>query len=406
MTVKRTDHTTLVKVTSHKSGGRGIIVYGHSALLSGFTDELIRNVRFQKFAVESLVVAKIRLSGKRRLVKFVRQDKDIFDKESFLTAYRDVCEREAEAYDFVHGESAVTSVEIDWSDTDERLTSFDVAEASISVEEEISDWQTRIYVDPRDNELLETVHTLATKKHVAIMMIGPSGYGKTSIPEQKAKDWGMEFLRWDCATVRDPEEFFGFRGAIDGSTMGADGETYFAESKFTEVVEAGNCVIVLDELNRIDPYISNILFPLLDHAGKTSVAGHDIKVGPNVVFFATVNVGYQFTGTFTLDTALTNRFMAKILVSALPKSIEEEILVSRTGINTPQANEIVKLMTGLRNLNAKGQLSIDASTRVSIQVSELVGCGLDLKSALVYVVINGISDEEAKLVIDQLGFIS
>ena len=222
---------------------------------------------------------------------------------------------------------------------------------------------------------------------------------------QKAKDWDMNFLRWDCATVRDPEEFFGYRGAVDGSTMSTEGETFFAESEFTKVVQEGNAVIVLDELNRIDPYISNILFPLLDHAGKTSVAGHEVIVGPNIMFFATVNLGFQFTGTFTLDAALTNRFAAKILVNSLPAHIEAKILVARGGVDFEVANKIVKLMQGLRVLNNKDQLSVDASTRVSIQISELVGCGLDLKSSLTYVVINGISDEEAKLVIDQLGFV-
>ena len=185
--------------------------------------------------------------------------------------------------------------------------------------------------------------------------------------------------------------------------MSEEGETFFSESNFTKIVEGGNAVIVLDELNRIDPYISNILFPLLDHAGKTSVAGHDIKVGPNIIFFATVNLGFQFTGTFTLDAALTNRFSAKILVNALPKEIEVEVLIARAGVNRLHANKIVKLMEGLRRLNDKDELSIDASTRVSIQIAELMGCGLDIKTALVYVVINGISEEEAKLVIDQLG---
>ena len=63
-------------------------------------------------------------------------------------------------------------------------------------------------------------------------------------------------------------------------------------------------------------------------------------------------------------------------------------------------------MEGLRQLNEKGSLSTDASTRVSIQIAEFVGAGMNLREALVYVVINGISEEEAKMVIDQLGYIT
>ena len=88
---------------------------------------------------------------------------------------------------------------------------------------------------------------ISSYRHVAIMMIGASGYGKTTVPQAKAEQWGMEFLRWDCATVRDPEEFFGFRGAVDGSTMTDEGEVFFSESEFTRIVERGNAVVVLDD---------------------------------------------------------------------------------------------------------------------------------------------------------------
>ena len=435
MAVKRTNHTVLIRVASHKSHGRGKIVKGHPAITERYPS--ISSPYFKRYAVGQFVVVKIKLSGKRRLIQWVRADEEVSGLPTFLESYTDDLSSEEDSYNKVHGldprfpseesppmpvtpmgyptdrepgEEAESLFTKEMERREEELMEVAREEESKSFEPEILvdpaiDWTEQIYIREEDQRVLATLEKLSNKKHVAVMMIGPSGYGKTSIPQQKAQDWNMEFLRWDCATVRDPEEFFGFRGAVDGSTMTEEGETFFAESEFTKVVEAGNCIIVLDELNRIDPYISNILFPLLDHAGRTSVAGHEVVVGPNVMFFATVNLGFQFTGTFTLDTALTNRFAAKILVNALPSNIEEEILVARGGVNTPMAHKIVKLMQGLRGLNNKDQLSVDASTRVSIQISELVGAGLDLKSALVYVVINGISDEEAKLVIDQLGFV-
>lgn len=395
----RTIHTIFGKVSSHGSGGRIDILKGHPAVTIGFTSETLTTKLATDFVLGQEVVVKIMLSGKRRTIRGVRNDDLAQSVHEFETAYRAILAVEAKRYvramggEFVGYDEPEKEV-MDWVEKETTKATIDSAE-----------WLEKIYIDSKDNMVLNTIRKLSAKRHVAIMMIGPSGYGKTSIPQQKATDWEMEFLRWDCATVRDPEEFFGFRGAVDGSTMSENGETYFAESEFTKVLEAGNCVIVLDELNRIDPYISNILFPLLDHAGKTTVANHEIKVGPNVIFFATVNLGFQFTGTFTLDTALNNRFTAKVLVNALPMEIEQKVIMARGNINLNDAQKIVKLMTGLRSLNAKDKLSVDASTRVSIQMAELVGCGLDLRSALVYVVINGISDEEAKLVIDQFGII-
>ena len=406
---KRTSHTTFCRITSHGSGGRAEILHGHSALTWGFSDPHLTSVRFKSNEIGEGVVVRILLSGKRRLIKSVQVDPKAVGVVTFKAEYADILLKEGTEYESVHGKRS-PSMDVDeplpeWLGEDHSplLTAEDLAPLT-ETEEDISEWLTKTYVDKTDQRVLNTIKVLSNKRHVAVMMIGPSGYGKTSIPEQMAKDWEMEFLRWDCATVRDPEEFFGFRGAVDGSTMNEDGETIFSESEFTRKVQEGNVIIVLDELNRIDPYISNILFPLLDHAGRTNVVGHNIVVGPNVIFFATVNIGFQFTGTFTLDTALTNRFTAKIMVGALPSKIEKKVIKARGGVNTPQAEQIVKLMQGLRKLNEDGSLSVDASTRVSIQISELVGCGLDLKTAVLYTVVNGISKEESKLVVDQVNY--
>ena len=407
----RTTHTIFGQVSSHGSGGRIDILAGHPAVMVGFTSETLTTKLALGYAMGQHVIVRLMLSGKRRATKMVHASGlgidtvDAFDKR-----YDGVLRNEKIDYirkmggEFVEHPTTKSPEYVHPELKSEIMTKSTWTEKPVTVD--VSEWLEKIYIDEKDNELLNTIKKLAEKRHVAVMMVGPSGYGKTSIPQQKAADWNMEFLRWDCATVRDPEEFFGFRGAIDGSTMTEDGKTLFAESDFTKTLEAGNCIIVLDELNRIDPYISNILFPLLDHAGKTTVAGHEIIVGQNVIFFATVNLGFQFTGTFTLDTALNNRFTAKVLVNALPREIEAKIIMARGGIDLLNAQKIVKLMSGLRSLNAKDQLSIDCSTRVSIQMAELIGCGLDFRNALVYVIINGISDDEAKLVIDQFGLIS
>ena len=400
----RTNHTVLVKVTSHKSGGRSKMIYGNAAIVKRYTDPALTSNHFLRYELGTFLTVNVMLSGKRRLIKNVRLEPDADTIEKFVIVYGEKIAEEDKTFSTLHGIEGKVD---DLRKAREQDFIDQLAEEKTKIEpEDISEWITKTYIERNDEEVLNTIRVLARKRHVALMMIGPSGYGKTSIPEQKAKDWGMEFLRWDCATVRDPEEFFGFRGAVDGSTMDDEGETIFSESKFTEIVQRGNCVIVLDELNRIDPYISNILFPLLDHAGKTSVVGHDVVVGPNVIFFATVNLGFQFTGTFTMDTALVNRFTAKILVGALPKEIEMKVIRARSEVSITQAEVIVRLMDGLRQLNEKGQLAIDASTRVSIQIAELVGCGLPLKAALKYVVVNGASEDEAKVIIDQVGFVT
>ncbi len=394
----RTHHTALVQIIGHGSGGRGKVVVGHENIVKG----IITSKYFRRYDEGSFVTVNMMASGTRRLIQSVLQEIDIESIHDFMNIYGGQLEQQRDKFNESYnldGMDVTATVVVADGGEDESKEETPEKETLVSTVE----WETKIFVSPENEMIFKAVKTISEKRHVAVMMVGPSGYGKTTIPEQKAKDWEMNFLRWDCATVRDPEEFFGFRGAKDGSTIGADGQTIFTNSLFTETLQAGNCVIVLDELNRIDPYISNILFPLLDHAGKTSVAGHSVQVGENVIFVATVNLGYQFTGTFTLDSALNNRFLAKILVGPLPRKIEEDILVARGLCELETATKIVKIMEGLRALNDEGKLSVDSSTRVSIQIAELCGVGLDVKSAMLYTIINGISKEEAKLVVDQVG---
>lgn len=392
---KRTVHTVLARVTSHGSGGRAEIWVGHKAVIDGYTDPALTSKHFLRFPMHSFVVVKILKSDRRRMIQTVVRDSEVSTTSDFRRIYADILLKEEERYKMIHG--IATPVEIET----ELPIPNDEPKVVMSVDEK---WATEVYVSKEDRKVFEVVRNISTKRHVALMMIGPSGYGKTSVPQQMATEWGMEFLRWDCATVRDPEEFFGFRGAQDGSTLTDDGETIFSKSNFTQVLEEGNAVIVLDELNRIDPYIANILFPLLDHAGKTSIVGYDIEVGPNVIFVATVNLGFQFTGTFTLDTALTNRFTAKVLVGPLPKRIEEKVIMARGDIDYDTASQVVNIMKELRAMNNSGDLSIDASTRVSIQIAEMVGAGLTIKEALQYVVVNGTSEDEAKRILDKVGY--
>lgn len=256
------------------------------------------------------------------------------------------------------------------------------------------------FVSQTDRNVLNVVRKIAERQPAKVMMVGASGYGKSSIPQQMASEWNMKFLRVDCPTVTDQEEFFGYRGIKDGDTMLEDGTPIFNPSPFTTHVQEGNCVIVLDELNRIDPYIQNVLFPLLDHAGKTTVANHDIVVGKNVIFFATVNIGYRFTGTFQIDSALTNRFTISIRVGALPDIVEARLLSSREGLGHGLASDVVNFMTRLREMNNQSKIEIDASTRMSLQLASLISAGLDPKTSVMYCICNKVDENQVKLILD------
>lgn len=252
-------------------------------------------------------------------------------------------------------------------------------------------WLNGVFFDEKSKRIFDAADQIAKALGaVNVMISGPSGYGKTSMPEAFASFTGRKYLRMDCGTVRDPEEWFGYREAKDGSTV-------FEPTEFTKVVMEGDAVIVLDELNRIEPWVHASLFPLLDHAREAVIHGETIKVGPNVIFAATANVGYQYAGTFALDAALLNRMDVFLEVGPMSSTDEVQLLVRRTGIDEKDAKRIVDVMFHLHKDDTIKDMAVDISTRSSLKVATLVHVGgMRVYDAFMSAIVYMVSDPSAR----------
>lgn len=229
---------------------------------------------------------------------------------------------------------------------------------------------------------------------IKIMMLGASGNGKTTLPRIFSQAVGMDFYRMNCAKVRDPEEWFGYREARDGSTV-------FIRSHFITLLEKGNLVVVLDEFNRVEPWLHNTLFPLLDDDGYTVVHDQEFRIGPNVIVVATINTGYRYTGVFELDEALYNRFHLVLELNSLPPAEEIEVLCQRTGLTVPDARPVVKMANILR------EKDVVCSTRTTLTIASLMAAGMTIREAFEYTVVRRLPQEMGgnnyrKNIVDQL----
>lgn len=271
------------------------------------------------------------------------------------------------------------------------------AKAKVKAKEKESSIVNGYFLSHEARLVFATAHQLSESqpnRAVKMMVVGPSGYGKTTLPRLFAQATGRRFLRMNCATVRDPEEWFGYREAIDGSTV-------FIRSQFAREIERGDLVVVLDEFNRLEPWLHNTLFPLLDEDGSTVVHDEEFRIGSNVVVVGTINTGYQYTGTFELDEALYNRFELLLEVGPLPPREEANVLVSRTGVNGDKAERIVKVANVLRDME------VVCSTRTTLLVSRMVASGLSIREAFEMAIVRRIPQESGgkslrKSVVDAL----
>lgn len=222
-----------------------------------------------------------------------------------------------------------------------------------------------------------------------ILIVGESGYGKTA----RAKAWAqykkMNFVRVNVALVRDEQSIFG--------VAGYDGEhTLFNESEASEIMQAGNAVLLLDEINRTKPKTLNGVFSILDDDRRvvlsTPAGNKVIQLGKGVLIMGTANIGFKFVGTEPIDAALRNRFADTIEVLPPPMEVEVTILRDKTGIDQDTAESIILILNKIRHEDKLKDADIDITTRKALQLATKYVHGVPLKTAFKTGVLNNLRD--------------
>jgi DNA replication protein DnaC len=218
------------------------------------------------------------------------------------------------------------------------------------------------------------------QKHVNTMIVGPTGFGKTSVVQEICKRMGKKLYIFDMGTMVDPIS------SLLGVHRLEKGASIFDYAKFTQVIKEP-CVILLDELSRAPLSTMNILFSCLDDRRNLNIeiacgsGEREIDVNPEVTFIATANVGSEYSGANSMDRALVNRFFL-LELGCIPVKEEVGVLVSRTGIASTDASLIVKIANNIRSLCSKQEISVSLSIRETLMVAKLVSDGWTLAKAM------------------------
>ena len=224
------------------------------------------------------------------------------------------------------------------------------------------------YIEEKDWHLM--VRNI--KSRINTMLVGPSGCGKTELIMLACRKLGLPCKVYDMGAMQDPVS-----GLLGVHRLGKNGESVFDYARFTEDIQT-ECVIVLDEINRAREL--NLLFPCLDSRRTLPVeiaGGKDVRsiaVNPKCCFFATANVGSEYTGTMSMDRALVGRFFPMEL-QYMPCTEEAHVLAKRCGIGASDAANIVAVAETVRSLYAKEELSCSLSTRETLAAAALVSDG-------------------------------
>ena len=230
------------------------------------------------------------------------------------------------------------------------------------------------FISQSNKTQLEMIVGTRTKHPVNILIKGNHGMGKSELARQLAVSNKLDYVPIPIGSLQET-------GQLMGSFELVAGETKFRAGKFVSAVQTPNTLIHLEELNRPEsPKALNDLFPLLDD-GRALMHEQlgEVKVADGVVFAATLNEGFEYTGIDPLDAALEDRFHV-VRLEYLPVRFESTLVLLRTGLVVERVESLLQFVNKLR---MDGQDPIHISTRRVLMMAELIQAGLDMRQAVV-----------------------
>ncbi|MDH3619378.1 MAG: ATP-dependent Clp protease ATP-binding subunit ClpA [Gammaproteobacteria bacterium] len=121
----------------------------------------------------------------------------------------------------------------------------------------------------------------------AFLFAGPTGVGKTEVTRQLALLMGVELLRFDMSEYMEKHTVSRLIGAPPGY-VGFDQGGLLTEA----VSKNPHCVVLLDEIEKADPEVFNLLLQVMDHGKLTDNNGRKADFR-NVILVMTTNAGAQ-----------------------------------------------------------------------------------------------------------------
>ena len=118
------------------------------------------------------------------------------------------------------------------------------------------------------------------------LFVGPTGCGKTETAKVLSSKMGIELVRFDMSEFQEKHAVAKFIGAPPGYVGFEDN----AGQLITKLQEHPNCILLLDEIEKAHPDVSNVLLQLMDNGFVTGSNGKKADAR-NAIVIMTSNLG-------------------------------------------------------------------------------------------------------------------
>lgn len=198
----------------------------------------------------------------------------------------------------------------------------------------------------------------ATSTLANIWLGGEKGAGKSETARQFAARTGRAFTRINFQRFTTVEDFLGATSLQGGSTA-------FEAGPFLKAYSTPGSVILLDEITNADPGVLNALNGFLEPGAAVTFGGKVWSKAPGVMILAADNTlgngdqSGRYAGTRAQGAPLLNRFGQVVHLTFLPRAVEQEAVVKRTGCTDALAGYVLDAIGVARAKVQDGEI-IDA----------------------------------------------
>lgn len=259
------------------------------------------------------------------------------------------------------------------------------------------------YIFPREQGERFVVGLMQGDK---ILLHGPKGSGKSSLPEYVCSVLRIPFIRVNCREDMDS-------GAIFGTVSVKGGNMEWCPGPAEELGLHGG-LLQVDEISATPPGINMAMQYMLEEDGKIYLAdkpadSKDKLINPNEWFriVATDNTQLQgdstgmYTGTQVQNSAMLDRFQTTLEIGYLSSAHEKKILKKKVkDLPASWINDMIKLAGLVRTAYNEGQTQYTMSPRTLISWGKKAVYWTSPIEGLRLAFMNKLVEEDKKLIND------